>query len=138
MGHKTYSKGFFTLVFVIFVAMVLFGLGFYIVDRVTVNRPSMISYYCYELDGWEQIRGDERIPLNMPDEFVVEKGEPLIMETKLPDTIYGDTWIDYYSAKHFVMYIDGEQRFEHGGRAGRRVPLCLGLQPGRLSHPRRA
>ncbi len=122
MENKKYSKSLFTFVYFIFVAMVVFGLGFFIVDRITVNRPSMISYYCYELDGWEQIRGDERIPLRMPDEFVLEKGEPLIMEAKLPDTIYGDTWIDYYSAKHFVMYIDGEQRFEHPSPGQYTVP----------------
>ena len=122
MENKKYSKSLFTFVYFIFVAMVVFGLGFFIVDRITVNRPSMISYYCYELDGWEQIRGDQRIPLNMPDEFELEKGEPLIMETKLPDTIYGDTWIDYYSGKHFVMYIDGEQRYEHPSPGQYTVP----------------
>ena len=105
-----------TIVMAVFICIALFALSFFIFDAVTKKRPAQIRQECTQLKEFEWVRSDKRVPVSLPCDLKTAKGENVVLETILPESITEDTWIDYYSSKETRIYVDGELRKEFNPR----------------------
>lgn len=96
----------------VFLAFTILFFTLYIMDRVLVDRATQLPHTSHVISSWEWVRDDgTRQPVYLPRTLPVEKGETVVLETKVPFIIREGYWLMFYNSRDVKIYIGDELRY---------------------------
>ncbi len=109
----------------IFIGMLIFILGFFCFFRGSLPSEQFTEgTKCDYLTGeWFRILADgSRVPVEVPGEYDVARGEEVVITTVLPDDVYEEAVLGFRTSKQdMTILIDGEVRKTYSTKESRAV-----------------
>lgn len=101
----------------IFILVMLFIIAYFLLgQKILKSDVSKEEYRCEEFKGeWEWVKPDgSRSAITLPGKYKIERNEKMVIETRLPEEIQGNSYLCMRSAKQELrFFVDGELRKEY-------------------------
>ncbi len=100
----------------LFYVPLLFSVVFFLVGWFNMPDERMENRQCEELNtDWYQVMEDgSQVPIEVPGNYEVARGEQVVITTTLPDSVYEDDVLGFVTAKQDMkVCIDGHERMNY-------------------------